>query len=128
MLRSTSDGDLAEDADLLLDVSGFPGTPLHGLALEVICPSTFSGNSPTLDILVSASSTSTPSSATQLIAASPQLTASNTPCNIYIPFVTDKAWVEVSLDTTGVCSGSTAPSFGIVIIGVVENVGLTWAR
>ena len=128
MVRCTSDGDLAEDAVFDLEITNWPGTPLKGLALLVICPSAFSGNTPTLDIVISESSTTNPSSTTQKIATHKQISAAMTPAEFIIPFTNTKEYVSVFFDTGALCSGSTAPSFGTVIAAIVENVGRPWAR
>ena len=122
VVRAASDGAFAADSIISVDLDG---TPLRGMALEVVIPAV-QGSLPTLSIDVHASSTSAAAS-TDLIIATRELgvqTAATIANSYIIPFSTRKRSVAFAFRIGG---GST-PSFSNVLAWIVQGVGQDWTR
>ncbi len=119
VLRDGSTDLTASASSSTVELKG--GTPFNGLAVHVICPSTPTGTSPTLDITVHRDSDSTCDTTNKIAAVHAQINASG---SYIIPFVDpDARSIMVKFDT-----GGTSPNFGKVKAYVVLNVGKKWDR
>lgn len=117
-LRRASDGAFDSDATATLTAFDLRGSPISGLGLQIVCPAA-TGTSPTLDIFIHASASSAPDS-TESIATHPTITASGV---YFMPFATDKRYIEVLLTL-----GGTAADFGSVEVYIVDNYGFVHDR
>jgi len=119
MMRLTSDGALLVAAALTaVDIEG---TLAKGLALQVNCPTAFTGTSPILTVNVYGDTdASSGCTSDDTLIASKTITAYG---EYIIPISTPKRSIMVKLDVTG-----TSPNFGAVEVGLVENVGQEWTR
>lgn len=122
ILRTSSNGVL--DSDTTLSVVDLKGTPISGLALEVVVPAAVGETSDpaTLDIYIRASSSSNPDSNEQ-IASSKQITAAG----VYmIPFSTKKRYIEVFLNIGGTCTDFSYVEVGMVLPGRGVDRSKNW--
>ena len=120
MLRTSTGGDLAADATLTsVDIEG---TFAKGMALQINCPTAFTGTSPILTVTIYAADDVVTGVTTADIKV-----ASFTPITAYgeyiIPFSTPLRTIAVELVVTG-----TSPNLGAVEVAIVENVGKPWSR
>lgn len=120
MLRQASDGNLTASA--ALTAKEINGTFAAGMALQVNCPTAFTGTSPNLTISIFGSTepSSDLTSDDSLVATVKAITAYG---EYIIPFSTPLRSVLAKLDVAG-----TSPNLGAVEVGIVENVGKAWSR
>ena len=119
MLRQTSDGALTAAAALTaIDIDG---TLPNGLAVQINCPTAFTGTSPILTVNVYGDTDSSSGcTSDDTLIASEIITAYG---EYILPLHTTLRSIMVKLDVSG-----TSPSFGLVEVGLVTNVGTEWTR
>jgi hypothetical protein len=112
-LRKVSDGALSASATIA--AKEIKGTPLRGMAVQVVVPATDNSACDTLVVNVIDGSLSTGT-------AISTITITNTGVH-YVPFTTNSRYVVVDLVVAG---GS--PGFGAVEVDIVESPGWAWSR
>jgi hypothetical protein len=119
MMRQTSDGDLTAAA--ALTALQIDGTPSKGLALQINCPTAFTGTTPILTVNVYGDTdASSGCTSDDELVASKVITAYG---EYILPIVTPKRSIMVKLDVSG-----SSPNFGATEVGLVANVGQPWTR
>ncbi len=124
-VRSTSDGSLDSDgftsAEFVLR-----GAPMDGYALEVDVPAEGGATDRTLDIFIYAATATGVSSASSLVAQTPnQLVDTTAEGNHIIPFSLPVGhdYVKAKMDV-----GGTSPDFSVVLASIIQNVGASFSR
>ena len=107
-------------ANAVSAVQEVEGTPINGMAVQVNIKATPTGTTPTLTVLVHASTSTAPTTASEIVGQSPALNAAG---EYIVPFVTNKRTVIVEFALTG-----TSPNFSSVEAHIVQNVGYSWSR
>ena len=113
-LRKASDGALTASATLA--AFDLKGTPLKGLALQVIVPAVDDSATDILAIEVHAGSDSD----ARIVSKWDAITGTG---ESIVPFSTNERYVTVALTVSG-----ATPGFGAVLVDIVENVGWMWNR